>query len=220
MRYMLIACTCLVILGVGIIALHGQTAPETTSSQGLSPIPLPAPQTDGGIPLMQALKARKSSRQFSTKKLSEQVLSNLLWAAWGINRDDGRRTAPSAMNRQEIDIYVALEEGLFLYNAKEHRLDPVVKQDLRAATGTQPFVAQAPVNLIFVADQAKMGGPNDATAYADTGFISQNVYLFCASEGLATVVRGSIPKDSLAKAMQLRPNQQITLAQTVGYPAQ
>lgn len=220
MRYMPVAFTCLAVCGVGILALHGQTAAETDTTQGLSPIQLPAPQTDGGIPLMQALKARKSTRQFSTKKLPEQVLSNLLWAAWGINREDGRRTAPSAMNRQEIDIYVALEEGLFLYNAKEHRLDPVVKQDLRGATGTQPFVAQAPVNLIFVADQARMGGPNDATAYADTGFISQNVYLFCASEGLATVVRGSIQKDSLAKAMKLRSSQQITLAQTVGYPAQ
>ncbi|MDH7599607.1 MAG: SagB/ThcOx family dehydrogenase, partial [Sedimentisphaerales bacterium] len=130
------------------------------------------------------------------------------------------RTAPSAMNRQEIDIYVALQEGLYLYNAKEHRLDPVVKQDLRAATGNQPFVGQAPVNLIYVADMAKLGRPDEPTAYADTGFISQNVYLFCASEGLATVVRGMVPKESLAKAMNLRPDQKITLAQTVGYPAQ
>jgi len=209
------------VLAVGLIltVLHAQSSTTTTAEQ-LAPIQLPPPQTDGGMPLMQALKARRSIRQFSDKKLPPQVLSNLLWAAWGINRDDGRRTAPSAMNRQEIDIYVAMQEGLYLYNAKEHRLDPVVKQDLRAATGTQPFVAQAPVNLIYVADMAKLGRPDELTAYADTGFISQNVYLFCASEGLATVVRGSVQKDSLAKAMNLRADQKITYAQTVGYPGQ
>ena len=187
-------------------------------AQQAGPVKLPAPQLDGGLSLMQALKARRSSREFAQQRLTPQVLSNLLWAAWGMNREDGRRTAPSARNRQEIDVYMALAEGMYLYNAKDHRLDPVAKEDLRAATGTQPFVGQAPLNLVYVADQAKMGGPDDATAGADTGFISQNVYLYCASEGLATVVRGMVPREALVKAMKLRPDQKITLAQTVGYP--
>ena len=162
----------------------------SVSAQEQKPVVLPKPQTDGGKPLMQVLKERKSGRDFSPEKLPPQMLSNLLWAAWGVNRPDGRRTAPSASNRQEIDIYVATAEGLYLYNAKDHQLEPVLKEDIRAATGRQPFVGQAPLNLIYVADQAKMGRADDAMAYADTGFISQNVYLFCASEGLATVVRG------------------------------
>ncbi len=189
-------------------------------AQDLKPIALPQPQSDGGRPLMQVLKDRKTTREFAADKLPPQILSNLLWAAFGVNRPDGRRTAPSAMNRQEIDIYVATGEGLFAYNAQANRLDPVLAQDLRAATGTQPFPASAPLDLVYVADFAKAGSEPDADLYtaADTGFIAQNVYLYCASEGLATVVRGSIDRAALAKAMKLRPNQKIILAQTVGYP--
>jgi SagB-type dehydrogenase family enzyme len=185
-------------------------------AQELKPIPLPKPQTEGGKPLMKALSERKSGREFSSEKLAPQVLSNLLWAAWGVNRPDGHRTAPSASNRQEIDIYVAMADGLFRYDAKAHQLEPVLAEDVRAATGTQPWVAQAPLNLVYVADQAKTKSSD--MMYADTGFISQNVYLFCASEGLATVVRGSVPREALAKVMKLRPDQVITLGQTVGYP--
>jgi len=189
-------------------------------AQDLKPITLPQPQTDGGRPLMQVLKDRKTTRDFTADKLSPQMLSNLLWAAFGVNRPDGRRTAPSAMNRQEIDIYVATADGLFVYNAQANRLEPVLAQDIRAATGTQAFVATAPLDLVYVADLAKAGSEPDADLYtaADTGFIAQNVYLFCASEGLATVVRGSIDRASLGKAMKLRPEQKIILAQTVGYP--
>lgn len=190
-------------------------------AQDLKPIALPAPQTTGGKPLMQALKDRHTQRDFSTQKLPPQVLSNLLWAAFGINRPDGHRTAPSAMNWQEIEVYVALPEGLFLYNAKDNRLDPVLAKDLRAATGTQPFVATAALNLIYVADASKTGrAGNDADIYmaADAGFIAENVYLFCSSEGLATVVRGSVDRDALAKIMSLKPTQKIILAQSVGYP--
>jgi nitroreductase len=187
-------------------------------AQELKPIPLPKPQTEGGKPLMQALSQRRSGREFSSEKLPAQVLSNLLWAAWGVNRPDGHRTAPSAMNWQEIDVFVALADGLYLYNAKAHQLDPVLKEDLRAATGTQPFVGQAPLNLVYVADQARQGRADDSMAFAATGFISQNVYLYCASEGLTTVVRGLVDRVALSKAMKLRPNQKITLAQTVGYP--
>jgi len=193
------------------------------SAQELKPITLPAPQTEGGKPLMQALKERKTSREFSPRALPPQVLSNLLWAAFGINRpDSGRRTAPSAMNRQEIDIYVTLPEGLYRYDAKNHTLQPVLAKDLRALTGTQGFVGDAPLNLVYVADYSKMGSMSDndkeIDANADTGFISQNVYLFCASEGLATVVRGMVDKTALAKAMGLRADQKVILAQTVGYP--
>jgi SagB-type dehydrogenase family enzyme len=189
----------------------------------LLPVKLPPPNLNSGKSLMQSLNARKSSRDFSTKKLPVEILSNLLWAANGINRPDlGRRTAPSAVNWQEIDIYVAMADGLYLYNAKEHVLKPVAKQDIRELTGKQPFVKEAPINLIYVADYSRMGGASaeERISYAaeDTGFIAQNVYLYCASEGLATVVRGSIDRDVLAKAMQLRDNQKIVLSQTVGYP--
>jgi SagB-type dehydrogenase family enzyme len=181
------------------------------------------PQMDGGRPLMQVLKDRSSSRSFSTEKLSLPALSNLLWAAFGINRpDSGKRTAPSAMNSQEIDIYVANADGLYLYDAKAQQLQTILSEDIRAMTGRQPFVKEAPVNLIYVADFSRMGTASkedkDLYSAADTGFISENVYLYCASEGLATVVRGSIDRLSLAKAMKLRPDQKIILAQTVGYP--
>ena len=197
--------------------------PTLTSAQELKPIALPSPQTDGGKPLMQALKERKTSREFSTEKLSAQVLSNLLWAAFGVNRaDSGKRTAPSASNRMEIDLYVAMADGLYLYNPKAHSLDPVLAGDIRAETGRQPFVREAPLNLVYVADSAKMGKSTDEDkilySAADTGFIAQNVYLFCASEGLATVVRGMVDRPALAKAMKLRPDQRIILSQTVGYP--
>jgi SagB-type dehydrogenase family enzyme len=191
-------------------------------AQEIVPIQLLKPQMDGGKPLMQALKERKSDRAFSPKKLPDQVLSNLLWAAAGINRPDGKRTAPTAMNRQEIDVYVVTAEGAYLYDPKEHALKPVAPGDLRAQAGTQDYVKDAPINLVFVADYAKMGKGSDADKVlysgTDTGFISQNAYLYCASEGLATVVRASVDKPTLAKSLNLRPDQKIILAQTVGYP--
>ncbi|MFA6291162.1 MAG: nitroreductase family protein [Victivallales bacterium] len=194
-------------------------------AQELKDIALPAPKTDGGKPLMQALKERQTSRAYSPKKLPLQTISDLLWAADGINRaESGKRTAPSTRNWQEIDIYVVLEEGAFLFDAKTNTLKAVVKQDLRKMTGTQDFVFTAPVNLVFVADTEKMKGasPEDQLLYAgaDTAFISQNVYLFCASEGLATVVRGLIgDKKALAEALKLPGTKKVILAQTIGYPA-
>jgi len=186
-------------------------------------VALPAPQTEKGRPLMQVLKDRKSIREFSAVDLPLQVLSDLLWAACGVNRpDSGKRTAPSAIDMQEIDVYVAKSEGLYLYDAKQHALAPVLPKDIRAVTGQQPFVKEAPVNLIYVADLSKMSsmpGPNrDFYAAVDTGYISENVYLYCSSEGLATVVRGWFDKDALHKAMQLRDTQRVILTQTVGYP--
>lgn len=190
-------------------------------AQELQPVPLPSPQTQTGRPLMQVLKERRSTRTFNMEKLPAQVLSNLLWAAFGVNRpESGKRTAPSAMDWQEIDIYIAIADGLYLYDAKANRLTPVVRDDVRGQTGTQPFVKDAPLNLVYVADLARTrssSADRDMYVAADTGFIAQNVYLFCSSEGLATVVRGSIDRPALAKAMRLRPDQRIMLAQTVGY---
>jgi nitroreductase len=190
------------------------------TGQDLKPVALPTPQTSGGKPLMQVLKERKSVRDFGPEALSKQTISNLLWAAWGINREDGRRTAPSASNRQEIDVYAIMADGAYLYDAQANALKPVTRSDLRKLAGTQPYPADAPLNLIYVADTAKLGGDDAArlaTANADTGFIAQNVYLFCASEGLGTVVRGSVNRDDLGKALNLRAGQRIILAQTVGY---
>ena len=192
-----------------------------TEAQTLKPIQLPTPQTSGGRPLMQVLKERQTRREFRSEKLPMQVLSNLLWAAFGINRLDGRRTAPSAMNWQEIDIYVAMSDGLFLYTARANRLEPVLAKDVRAATGTQAFVATAPANLVYVADLNKTGHSGTEAEFftaADAGFIAENVYLFCASEGLATVVRGSVDRPMLARIMKLTRNEKILLAQSVGYP--
>lgn len=204
----------LILLALGAGLLH---------SQELKDIKLPKPQTDGGKPLMQVLKDRQSSREFSTKDLPPQVLSDLLWAACGINRpESGKRTAPSANNVQNIDVYVAMAGGLYLYEPKEHALKAVLADDIRAAMGKQPFVKDVPVNLVYVADFSKFGGRSDEEknfySGAHTGFISQNVYLFCASEGLATVVRGLVDREAMAKVMKLQPNQKVMLAQSVGYP--
>jgi len=191
------------------------------SAQTPSDITLPAPQQQGGMPLMQALKERKSTREYSIKKLSPQVLSNLLWAAFGISRTDGRRTAPSARNFQETDIYTVMQEGVYRYDAKENMLKLVAAGDYRKKTGAQAFVATAPLNLVYVADYSKMKGSKaDQELYssADVGFISQNVYLFCASEGLATVVRGWVNRDECAKVLKLGGKNKIVLTQTVGYP--
>jgi len=192
-------------------------------AQELKPISLPIPQMDGGKPLMQALKDRRTSRAFSGEELSIQELSDMLWAAFGVNRPEtGKRTAPSAVNWQEIDIYVATADGLYLYDAPPHVLRPILREDIRALTGLQSFVKKAPVNLIFVADYSKMGQASDEDkdfySAANTGFISQNVYLYCASQGLATVVRGLIDRPALAEAMGLKSDQKVILAQTVGYP--
>ncbi|GKT10889.1 nitroreductase family protein [Desulforhabdus sp. TSK] len=186
------------------------------SSYAADFIQLPAPQTTGGKPLMEALKDRKTTRTFSDEKLSMQTLSNLLWAAFGINRPDGRRTAPSAKNWQEIDIYVAAPEGAYLWDAGKNGLSPVSNRDLRAMTGPQ-----AAVGLVYVADYSRVvdarGFDKDLLVAADTGFISQNVYLFCASESLATVVRGGFDR-SLIKELKLKREQKIILVQPVGYP--
>jgi len=189
-------------------------------AQELKPISLLKPRIDGGRLLMQALNLRQSEHlAYSPEKLPPQVLSNLLWAAYGVNRPDGKRTAPSSTNVQSVDIYVAMAEGLYRYDAKAHQLEPVVADDIRPAV-TEQAVA-APVDLIYVADTAKFKTSDEArtqSTWAETGFVGQNVYLYCASEGLATVVRAGIDRAKLAPLMKLRPEQKITLDQPVGYP--
>ena len=185
---------------------------------------LPPAQQWGGKSLLQALQERRSSREFSAQELPTGVLSNLLWAAFGVNRPESAgRTAPSAHDWEEIDIYVATAGGLYAYEAGEHLLRKRLERDIRASTGLQSFVAEAPVNLVYVAELSRMvqASSEEKAQYAgpDAGFIAQNVYLFCASEGLATVVRGMVDRPSLAKIMGLSPQQQIILAQSVGYPA-
>jgi len=192
-------------------------------AEEMKPVKLLSPQTEGGKPLMQALKDRQSMRAFSPKELPPQILSDLLWAAGGVNRpDSGGLTAPTAKNMQEIDIYVVKAEGVYLYDAKANTLVPVLAGDIRSVTGKQEFAKHAPVNLVYVSDLSKMNGMSvqDADFYAatDTGFVSENVYLYCSSAGLATVVRGWVDKTALAKAMKLKPDQRVVLAQTVGYP--
>ena len=209
----------IVIAGLALVSVLFYVA---AYAEDLKPIKLLPPNMDGGKPLMQALKERRTEREYSQKELPSQVLSDLLWAARGINRQDtGKLTSPTAKNMQEIDLYVAMADGLYLYDAKKNTLEPVLKGDIRGLTGKQDFVKDAPVNLIFVADLAKMSGmaSEDAKFYAatDTGYVSQNEYLFCASEDLATVARGWVDRPALAKAMKLRPDQMIVLAQTVGY---
>ncbi|HOU36241.1 MAG TPA: SagB/ThcOx family dehydrogenase [Candidatus Omnitrophota bacterium] len=182
---------------------------------------LPAPKTEGGMPLMQALKQRKSGRDYSAKEISLQTLSDMLWAGFGITRPDGRRTAPSAANVQEIDIYIAKADGLWRYNAQDNALELISGDDIRGLTGMQDFVRTAPVNLIYVADYSKkgrFGTQKESWAAMDTGFIAENVYLFCTSEGLSTVVRGLFEPGPLIKAMKLTPDQKIILMQSVGYP--
>lgn len=225
----------------------------------MQPITLPQPQKTGGKPLMQTLNERKSTRSFSAKRLSQQTLSNLLWAAFGQNREmiqsesvvsSGRpgRTAPSGMNLQEIDIYVALAEGVYVYEASSNRLVPVVAEDIRASANRLPIAADAAVCLIYVEDTDKKvslpagaspaptgtpqsGQPSSnapaassgtqirtTTGEVDAGFIGQNVYLFCASEGLGTFFH-TADREGLAKTLNLRSTQKVLYSQTVGYAA-
>src|SRR5450759_202113 len=196
----------------------------TISAQDIS---LPAPDKMGGKPLMQALNERQSTRTFTKDNLTRQQLSDLLWAGWGINRaDQKKRTAPSSRNVQEIDVYVALPEGLFLYVAETNLLKNISNKDLRKLCGSQDFVADAALNIVYVADMSKLGKKEGdeikdsdlLSSYANTAFIAQNVYLYCASANLGCVIRGMVPTEQLAPEMGLRTNQRIILSQTVGVP--
>jgi SagB-type dehydrogenase family enzyme len=199
-------------LFTGIVFVNGQNQKE---------IKLPSPQTEIGKPLMQVLKLRHSNRNFDPKSLPQQELSNILWAAFGINRpESGKRTAPSARNWQEMDVYAVLKEGIYRYDAAANSLVLVVEGDFREVTGTQPYVKDAPLNLVYVADYTRMEGSDEnrlINSCIDARLIAQNVYLYCASQELATVVRGSFNKEKIIEAFKLKPEQRPVLTQTVGY---
>jgi SagB-type dehydrogenase family enzyme len=187
-------------------------------------IKLPEPKKKGGMPLMETLSKRSTSRSFDTKSITQQQLSNLLWAAFGINRPDGKRTAPSSNNLQETEIYVLLKSGVYLWDPKTNILKQLSEEDVRSFGGMQDFVAAAPVQLILVGNISNMGYGTEAekmnTAYIDAGYISQNIYLYCASEGLATGARAMIDKVDLAPKLKLKPAQFIVIAHCVGNPKQ
>lgn len=215
------------ICALSILGVFVLMTPYVSSAEEGEVIKLPPPQTDGGMPLMKALSLRKSTRGGfgPDTKLSMQQISNLLWAANGVNRDGGYRTAPSAIDWRNIDIYVTTADGLFLYDADQHILKVLGKEDVRAVSGQQDFVKTAPVNLIYVADFAKATFPGanepaptaELWSFAGVGFIAQNVYLFCASENLACIVRAMADGEAIAKTLKLRPDQKFILAQTVAH---
>ena len=184
---------------------------------------LPPPRIVNGKPLMTALQLRCSSREYSLRPLAAQTLSDLLWAAFGVNRPSGERTAPFWRHVMVLDIYAAMADGVWLYEPKSHALLPHLDGDVRAATGLQDFVGTAPLNLVYVAHSERMSeiSPEERRLYAsvDAAFIGQNVYLFCASAGLATVFRGAVDHATLGRALKLPDEQFVTFAQTVGHKA-
>jgi len=219
-------------------ALAIMAGASSAFAEGLQPITLPKPAKDGGKSVLAALWERRTTREIKEDRLPPQVLSDLLWAAFGVNRQAGPmglpgRTAASASNSQEIDLYVVLPEGVYLYEATEHRLAPVIAGDLRAKAGgrgRRGSAAKAPVSIVFVADVAKYAqarfqepGLKDpeiqkSYCYVATGLIAGNAYLFAASMGLAAWFH-NCNKPELAAVLKLRPEQRVLFAQTVGYPA-
>lgn len=187
-------------------------------------IKLNPPNLSKKTPLMTALKKRKTHRNISDKKLSLQQLSEVLWAADGVNRPDGKRTSPAAMAKYAVDIYVVLPEGVYLYDVAKHELKPIAKGDYRKQAGRQDFVYTAPLNLVYVInlknwENLKRPVPRkkrDRWIILEAGFFVQNVYLYCASEGLGTVVRGYIDEDKFSKVIRVKP-ERVILAQTVGH---
>lgn len=206
------------------LGLLGQLEPRPPTGDAGPAIVLPPPRREGGLPLMQALARRQSQREFAPDPLEPQTLSDLLWAAAGVNRPAlSGRTAPSAMNSQEVLLYVALAGGLYAYQPDSHGLTVAQPSDVRRVTGYQDFVDSAPLDLIYVADHSRMklvpAAQRSAYANAAAGAMAQNAYLCCASLGLATVIRAWIDRDALSRAMGLHNDQQVLLAQTVGWPA-
>jgi nitroreductase len=197
-------------------------APVSTLAQRLTPRDLPPPRSEGDQPLTAALKLRRSTREYSDRPIPAQVLSDLLWAAFGVNRPSGDRTAPYWRHVMVIDVYLATADDVWLYEPKTHKLLPHSAEDLRKQTGLQDFVATVPLNLVYVAHGERMTdvSPKERRLYAsvDAGFVGQNVYLFCAAEGLATVFRGAVDTKKLGEALKLPEQQFVTFAQSVGYP--
>lgn len=209
-------------VGKVVLGMMGRLRPAPVAGDHVQTIALPTVEPRGGMPLMEALSARRSSREFRPEPLPLPLLSELLWAAFGVNRPDGGRTAPSAINAQEIDIYVALPDGAYRYDATHNALELVAAADIRRVTGYQDFVDDAPLDLVYAADFARMpmvpAAMRSSYASAAAGAIAQNVYLYAAAHGLATVIRAWIDRDAVAGALGLTHDQQVLLSQTVGYP--
>jgi nitroreductase len=209
-------------MNAGILASAAAATAPASAEEETKAIALPSPRSKGGKPLIEALALRRSTREYADRPLTTQLLSDLLWAAFGVNRPSGDRTAPYWRHIMVIDVYAALANGVWLYEPKQHALLPHLRADIRAQTGQQDFVGTSPLNLVYVAHGERMQdiAPQERRLYAsvDTGFIGQNVYLFCASEGLATVFRGAVDYAKLDRTMQLGRDQFVTFAQTVGYP--
>ena len=220
--------------GISVMALKqtldkSAAAPDAATTT-LRPVPsrlqariLPPVRTHGGLPLIDALRLRHSTREYDNRTLPVRLLSELLWAAFGINRSEtGDRTAPYWRHVMVIDVYVAMADGVWIYAPGQHELLPCLATDIRALTGLQDFVSEAPVELIYVAHSERMHDliAEDRRLYAsvDAAFIGQNVYLFCASEGLGTVFRGAFDPKKLAQALKLDDKQFVTFVQTIGYP--
>jgi nitroreductase len=205
-----------------VLGSMGRLRPQPVQGDSPRTIELPPPQRAGGMSLLQALDDRRSRREFLPQPLPPQVLSDLLWAAAGVNRDGGGRTAPSALQAHEIVLYVALPQGAYRYEPAKHELALVAGLDVRRITGYQDFVDDAALDLVFVADHARMAlvpvDQREAFANVAAGAMAQNVYLYCASAGLATVLRAWIDREAIAGALGLPMSEQVLLSQTVGYP--
>ena len=221
MKWFAGTCSLMAVLVAVVCPADGGRADKAAESVRLS-----QPELDKGLPVMKALKNRRSDRSFSEKKLSHAQMSELVWAANGVNREDGKRTAPAAINIQAVDIYVVTAEGVYLYDAGKHELNRVIAGDHRKFAGSQGFVREAPVNLVYVADMARFGQSaakaSDEQKMAwvaiETGCQAQNAALYCASEGLGSIVRTSIDAGAFGGLVGLRPEQVVILSQTVGHP--
>jgi SagB-type dehydrogenase family enzyme len=204
------------------LGLMGQLRPKPALGDASAELALPPPVKQGGMPLMEAFALRHSAREYASRELPLQVLSDLLWSGFGVNRSDGGRTASSALNAQEIDVFVALPSGAYRYDAAAHRLRLVVGSDLRQLTGYQDFVDDAPLDIVMVADYSRMklvpASQRESYASVAAGAISQNLYLFAAGTGLSTVIRAWIDRNAIADALGLSHEQHVLLSQTVGYP--
>lgn len=204
------------ICGLALVSASAQAKPVVEGER----IVLPTPKKTGGMSLLDALSTRKTTRVYSSRMLDAQTLSDLLWAAFGINREDGRRTAPSALNSQEIQIFVILEGGIYVYEPKEHALERKLAGDYRKLAGTQSYAQSVPVSFVYVADLEKsLTSPESSESYAcvDCGFIGQNVYLFAAANGLCSAFRGSIDRKTIAETLNLKASQRVLYGQSIGY---
>lgn len=204
------------VCGLALVSGSAQAQPVVEGER----IELPTPRKTGGMPLLEALSTRKTTRVYSSRMLDAQTLSSLLWAAFGISREDGRRTAPSALNSQEIQIYVILEGGIYVYEPKEHALERKLEGDFRKLAGTQSYAQSVPVSFVYVADLEKsLTSPESSESYAcvDCGFIGQNVYLFAAANGLSSAFRGSIDRSAIAETLKLKASQRVLYGQSIGY---